>query len=457
MWNGSLMTIIRNILINIGVAAAVLMLGTAVVSYASRRHARISRVEILDVAEARRSVEIECDVEFARTIRPSDLTEAIHSSANYLARAVQEDGKFVYRVNLDPTVRLNSRYNMLRHAGTIYALAAYQQRHPHAEVLASLVKAAEYLKRTAIAEVPGHPELLAVWSKPEIAGGADPLQAKLGGAGLALVALLSLEEVRPTSTSIDELRRLGKFLLYMQKPDGGFYSKYIPSKGGRTDRWTSLYYPGEAALGLLMLYERDRSDEWLQAAAQGLAYLARRREGRVSVAADHWALLATARMIALDDESLMQHPREMFIRHGIQICESILSEKPLFSRREPGCGGFAVDGRTCPTATRLEGLVAALSFVPESEQDLRQRMTLAIEQGLAFLYRAQVREGEHVGGMPRAITRLPASHPLSNHQFNRRATEIRIDYVQHAMSAMLDFQEYSKQIDHHGESELNTK
>ena len=57
----------------------------------------------------------------------------------------------------------------------------------------------------------------------------------------------------------------------MQKEDGTFYSKYIPAEGGRSVRWTSLYYPGEAALGLLMLYEKDPSAAWIQAAANAIA------------------------------------------------------------------------------------------------------------------------------------------------------------------------------------------
>ena len=86
----------------------------------------------------------------------------------------------------------------------------------------------------------------------------------------------------------------------MQKPNGSFYSKYIPTEGGRWDKWKSLYYPGEAALGLLMLYELDPSPLWLKAAVDALVYLASSRAHKTEVEADHWVLLAAAKLLSID-------------------------------------------------------------------------------------------------------------------------------------------------------------
>ena len=103
-------------------------------------------------------------------------------------------------------------------------------------------------------------------------------------------------------------------------------------------------------------------------------------------------------------------------------------------------GGFTVDGRTTPTAIRLEGLLAALDFLPADYSELRKQMIAAINEGLPFLLRSQIRSGEHAGGIPRAIQILPEEHPQFKKSFNRRATEVRIDYVQHALSAMLEYE-----------------
>ena len=374
------------------------------------------------------------------TIEIHQLKEAITLSAGYLIRQCRKNGEFFYRINVNPAIKPKPRYNFLRHAGAIYALAFYDQTHPQALARNTLKRATNFLKNSAIAPVPGHPDLLAVWSHPEIVRTDKPLQAKLGGTGLGLVALLSVEKRMPGTTPVEYLRKMGNFLLFMQKEDGGFYSKYIPEKGGRDDSWTSLYYPGEAALGLLMLYEKDPSLIWLQAAANAIAFLSRKHERNIPVKVDHWALLATAKLLPLYDRCRKPLPEQALERHAVQVCESILRGKPEVYDNPIRYGGFTGDGRTTPTATRLEGMFAALSFLPADYSNLRQQMVVAIDESIQFLLRSQIRSGKHAGGIPRAIQILPKDHPQFTKSFNRRATEVRIDYVQHALSAMLQYE-----------------
>ena len=374
------------------------------------------------------------------TIESNQLKEAIDLSGGYLIRQCNENGKFVYRVNVNPAIQPKARYNFLRHAGTIYALAGYDQTYSRELTRNALKRATDFFKESAIDPVPGEKDLLAVWSRPEVTRSNKPLQAKLGGTGIGLVALLSVEKSLPGTTPLEYLRKMGNFLLYMQKKDGSYYSKYIPDKGGRDDSWTSLYYPGEAALGLLMLYELDPSLTWLQAAAESIAYLARMRTGRKLVEVDHWALLATAKLLPLYDRCQHTLPKAAFERHAVQICESILKSIPLKNDSSIRYSGFSGDGRTTPTAIRVEGLLAALSILPKNYSNLHKQMLDAINEGLHFLLRSQIRSGEYAGGIPRAISKLPEDHPQFTKSFNRRATEVRIDYVQHALSAMLQYE-----------------
>ena len=378
--------------------------------------------------------------ETAAFIEPNQLSKSIHSAADYLIRQCRENGKFQYRINLNKAVKLKPRYNLLRHAGTIYALASYDEAYPGELTRSALRRAIRYLKETAIGPVPGRSDLLAVWSHPDITHGKKPLQAKLGGTGIGLVALLSVEKRIPGTTPLEYLRQMGEFLIYMQKKDGSFYSKYIPQKGGRDDSWTSLYYPGEAVLGLVMLYERDPSVKWLQAAADGITYLSKKRAEADAVEADHWALLATARLLPLYDRCQQPIPRQAVINHAVQICESMLKGKPANYDSWQRNGSFTEGGRTTPTAIRLEGLLGALGFLPEKQSYLRRQIIFAISEGMQFLLRSQIQSGEHAGGIPRAIKKLPKDHPQWTRSFNRRATEVRIDYVQHALSAMLEYE-----------------
>ena len=193
------------------------------------------------------------------TVDAAQLTAAIHRAAGYLVRQCNHKGKFTYRINLDPEAKLKRKYNFLRHAGSIYALGQYEKSYPGTNTLETINRAAYFLKKASIAPIPEkfapvpiRNDMLAVWSVPAITGSGKPIQAKLGGTGLGLVALVGLESIAPGTTPPDYLRQLGNFILFMQKKDGSFYSKFYPHHGGKNDQWTSLYYPGEAALGLLI-------------------------------------------------------------------------------------------------------------------------------------------------------------------------------------------------------------
>ncbi len=359
------------------------------------------------------------------------LQRAIELAGRYLTRACADDGRFVYRIYLDPAVEPAPSYNLLRHAGTIYALGKYTAWRSDRSVEEAALRAACFLKDQAVASVGGHRDQLAIWSPSEADSGAATLEAKLGGAGLGLVAFGSLEEFRPSSTPLEGLRGLGRFVLYMQRPDGSFFSKYVPSQGGRSDAWTSLYYPGEAALGLLTLYELDPQPQWRAGAERALNYLAQCRRNQKTVEADHWALLATAKLVQIAGREKWDIDRAALTYHAAQICQQMLNDMPPSRPLGAMAGCLTNDGRTCPTATRLEGMQAALPLLASDYSDLGDRMIPSIDAGIAFLVRAQVQSGLYAGGIPRSV--VPVAWDKG------RCDEVRIDYVQHALCAMLQY------------------
>lgn len=358
-------------------------------------------------------------------------------SAKYLEEAVNDNGMFVYRINLDPSIAVKEKYNILRHAGTLYSLAMYHQVQPDQGTQDALERGGTYLLEEAVGPINGHDDILAVWSKPEVNRSGNELQAKLGGTGLGLIALISLEDIHPGFTPLRDLRALGRFITFMQKPDGSFYSKFYHHGDGRSDSWTSLYYPGEAALGLLMLYEKDPLECWLDAAVGALVYLAESRKNSLQVPLDNWALLATAKLFSLKEGRDIVFPEELLIEHASTVCREILSRQLVDPIDPLKAGGFSWDGRTTPTSTCLEGLQAATTFLPE-DSGLHKSIDVAVKRGIAFLLRAQVKTGENRGATPRAIAQ--SGQGVSGAEdFNRRATEVRIDYVQHSLSAMVQY------------------
>ena len=178
----------------------------------------------------------------------ADLAAAIHAGASYLLRRIDGKGKFVYRESMPPSVRLKPKYNWLRHAGAVYSLASYSQWEQNASVVPRLHLAARYLMQTAVAPVKKGRGLWAVWSLAEHTGKLSPPRAKLGGSGIALVALLTLHAQSPVAIEPAVLHGLGAFLCSMQRTDGSFTSIYHESNvtSGRA-AFTSLYCTGAAA------------------------------------------------------------------------------------------------------------------------------------------------------------------------------------------------------------------
>lgn len=370
----------------------------------------------------------------------AELDAAIHRAARYLASLCGEDGRFRYQGHLDPQVVYPPTYNELRHAGAIYALAQYCEQLPDGEAreaaLQAAKRAAGFLRERCIGPVNNNRNLQAVWSSAEIVGEPIPRQAKLGGTGLALIALLSVERIEPGFTPLEQLRGLGQFLVFMQKSDGDFYSKFFPDTG-RNDAWQSMYYPGEAALGLLMLHAADPSPQWMRAATRALDYLAHSTPRDVATQPDHWYLLATCKLLSDAGNEVPPPQRDLLLHHARRVCRDMMSDQsrqvddPMIS----GC--FTPDGRSCPSATRLEGLQAALIFLPANEPDLRVSIEYSVHQGTRFLLRCQVTEGPHAGAFPHVMQGYRPQSPATAEAAD--PGEIRVDYVQHALSAMLHY------------------
>jgi len=364
------------------------------------------------------------------------LTQSIKLSAEYVDNHTKSSGMFDYEVDII-TGRISDRsYNILRHAGTIYALANYYIVYKNNQSLETLTRATQYLKDCCVKPVDGKTDILAVWSLKSINRSINYDQLKLGGTGLGLVALLSMEKINPGTTDIETLRKLGEFILFLQKDDGSFYSKYVPSTVGKDDRWTSLYYPGEAALGLVMLYEYDPQPKWFNHAVKVLTYLANLRKNDKKVPPDHWALLATAKILEISKNQNLRIPEELIINHGKQVVNGIIAGVPKYTEKtNPNFGCLTRDCRTTPTATRLEGIIAFYKTLGEKDKTLNETIAKVSANGINFLMRSQIKDGIYKGAIPpRLVENFEAI------KRTRKDTIVRIDYVQHTLSAFLHYQ-----------------
>lgn len=276
--------------------------------------------------------------------------------------------------------------------------------------------------------------MLAVLTLPGFSSSRKSPEAELGATALGLIALLSAQEVTPGSIDQETLNGLGAFLCFLQNEDGSFCSKFFPATNQRDHSFQSLYYPGEAILALTRLYKQTHNRQWLSAAEKGMSYLANSRLNDSRIPADNWALIATAELIALGDQ-LGASDLALFKNHDAQIINGELATQNRNSANPALDGCYTSDGRTTPTSTRLEGILSTLTCWPVADAAFRQRMEDSAREGIAFILHAQIQTGPLQGAFPEMPESLWGITP--NRPAGISPAEVRIDFIQHALSAIL--------------------
>ncbi len=369
----------------------------------------------------------------ALEVSNTNLDNSIALAIEYLSKSVSEKGRFLYKANIDPEVKYSSKkYNALRHAGTLYSMYLCERVLGNNSLKEKRYLASEYFIKNYVKEI--KPNIYAVVSKPE----EEELpteQAKTGGTGLALIGLSNLYPEGRVDLRV--LRGLGDFTIFMQNEDGSFVSKYDVTKDKKNSKFVSLYYPGEVAYGLLFLNEVDPQKKWVNTAKKALLYLAHSRiNDELDVPYDHWAMLATRKLFETPDNGLTQAEKIQLQRHAEQIAYSIINNQ-FVDEGHIYRGGFIDNLRLCSLGTIMEGYVA-IYHITDSEE-LKQRVLTTLRLGNDFLSRFQLKEGKMRGGIP-----TTAYWQLSNAP--EASKVIRIDNVQHVLSAWITFRELEESL-----------
>lgn len=356
------------------------------------------------------------------------LDKSIPLAMKYLNNATLPSGRFVYTKNIDMSVKVNpKKYNALRHSGTLYSMYLCERYLNDFSLQKKRYLASEYFVKNYVQKL--SPDMYAVVSKPEEEGAEFP-EAKLGGSGLALIGLSNLYPDK--KIDLETIQGLGNFIIFMQKPDGSFYSKYNISQKTFDKKFVSLYYPGEAALGLLYLYEVDPQKKWIDSSKKTLIYLSNSRKNKGSnVPFDHWAMLATKKLFETPDNGLTKSEKILLQKHAEQMANSILDNQ-ITDKSSRLAGAFHGNARLCSIGTMMEGLVAIYSVT--DDEVLKYRVMKALHLGTEFLSRYQIKEGRLAGGIPTdAYWKSPKAKAKSR--------DIRIDNVQHVLSAWITYKE----------------
>lgn len=358
------------------------------------------------------------------------INKSIRLGMDYISNNTYKNGRFVYRSNVDPEVSYcKLKYNSLRHAGVLYSMYLCERYLKNYSLKEKRYTASEYFIKRYISEI--SPDMYAVVSLPKEEN-LQGIEAKLGSSGLALCGLSNLYS--DGKINLNVLQGLGNFLIYMQKPDGSFYSKYSVADKTRSDKFISLYYPGEAALGLLYLNEVNPDKKWVEASKKALLFLANSQKNKKFMPFDHWSIIAVQKLFGTTDNDLNADEHALLQTVAEKMVYSALDNQ-ITDKDSPYRGSFKKNHRLGSVASFMEGLSAAYHVTDDKK--LKADIRKALKLGTDFLSRYQIKEGERKGGMP-------ANAAWTEPDADKKYKLIRIDNVQHALSAWIGLKQINR-------------
>jgi hypothetical protein len=121
-------------------------------------------------------------------LKPATVESAMAEASGYLIRHLDTDGRFEYAIHLEG-LPAEEGYNVVRHAGAIYALAQYHELTADARTREPILRAAHYLLGRHVRPIAEQNGMSAVFSLPGEEGEGTNAQVKLGGCALGVIAL----------------------------------------------------------------------------------------------------------------------------------------------------------------------------------------------------------------------------------------------------------------------------
>ena len=187
--------------------------------------------------------------------------EVVRSSSDYLKAQIREDGTFVYGYASGSGADLEG-YNILRHAGAVWSLISSYQLTRDAALIQPIDQAVEYMLR----------QVVSADDQTAYLYEAQTDEIKLGGCGLAVIALTEYMEAFDTDKYLDVCRQLGNGILSLLHAEDGTYYHVLNGDFTEKEAFRTVYYDGEATFALCRLYGMTGEAVWLDAAKAAVGH-----------------------------------------------------------------------------------------------------------------------------------------------------------------------------------------
>lgn len=349
---------------------------------------------------------------------------------DFILRQLMDDGRFHYINNpLNGRNHGSSTSSLPRHAGTVYALALLYGHTKSARFRLGAERGIAWL----VKQIPAR------CGRIDGACVVKGRRAQLGATALTVVGILEYQRRTGDDQYAVVARRLVEFLRAMQRPDGDFHHLYDIRERRINEDQRQMFASEEAALALVMAHEvlgetedGGDPDEDLRAAERALDYLTSAKYdyflGRFMYGADHWTCIAA-------EEA---YPR-LRSRQYLDFCRGY-AEFMGRIQYQPGAwsngdfaGHYGFGTLMVPQAPAAAGFSEAIvSTAALSRHHGVPEAALMDQVGLALdaLTRDQIREDNAY------LMRRP-SDARGGIRRSLVEQEIRIDFTQHAASALI--------------------
>ena len=203
----------------------------------------------------------------------------IINASSYLINQVNDDGSFVYGVypRFDNEIE---NYNIMRHASTIWSLICQYKLTGNEALIPKIDSTIEYMVDNAI--IYANDNTAYLWEEK-----SDEI--KVGGLGVAIVALYEYMEVFENDKYTDLAIALGNGILTMMDTSSGTYYHVWNGDLSEKEDFRTVYYDGEATFALAELYSLTGEQKWLDAAIAAVDHFI---AADYTLYKDHWVAYA---------------------------------------------------------------------------------------------------------------------------------------------------------------------
>ncbi|MBQ3625622.1 MAG: hypothetical protein II948_02625 [Synergistaceae bacterium] len=196
--------------------------------------------------------DVKVDNQFAR--------ELITKSGEFLLTQLNTDGSFIY--GMYPRFDNNIKsYNILRHAGTTWALCLNYRINPSPKLKQAIESALKYLASQVV-----YKDNNTAYVNEAKAG-----ELKLGGIGIAVLAFTEYMDLFNNKDYLELCDKLGSGIFSMMDLESGKFVHVLNNKNFELkDAYRTVYYDGEATFALVRLYSLTKNQKYLDAALKSV-------------------------------------------------------------------------------------------------------------------------------------------------------------------------------------------